>query len=108
MIPTAQEFLIKGKYKDRFGRLLMYAPEAQTALIEFAKLHVEEALKAASENAEVICDSSDIFQSIDKDSILNSYPLTVIILDSCEYYYKPGGNTALLTHKGNCKNHKTK
>lgn len=42
------------------------------------KLHLEAALKAIIENAEVICDSSDIFQSIDKDSIINAYPLSNI------------------------------
>jgi len=41
-------------------------------------MHVEAALKAASENTEVICDSSDIFQSIDEESILNAYPLNNI------------------------------
>lgn len=30
--------------------------------------------------------------------------LQVIEIDSCEYLYQGGGNAALLTHKGNCKN----
>lgn len=32
--------------------------------------------------------------------------LQVIIIDSCEYLYGPWGNATVLTHKGNCKNHK--
>lgn len=30
----------------------------------------------------------------------------VVIIDSCEYLYGPWGNATVLTHKGNCKNHK--
>jgi len=30
----------------------------------------------------------------------------VITIDSCEYIYGPWGNATVLTHKGNCKNHK--
>jgi hypothetical protein len=47
-------------------------------MIEFAKLHVEQALKEASENAKIIdvgIDYSIIKWVADKDSILNSYPL---------------------------------
>jgi len=51
--------------------------------IEFAKLHVQEALKVASENAALdywkgdceLCGSN----TIDKDSILTAYPLDKII-----------------------------
>lgn len=45
-------------------------------LIEFTKFHVEAALKEASETLE----NADISESIgiDKESILNSYPLTNI------------------------------
>lgn len=32
-------------------------------------------------------------------------PLTVVVIDSCEYLYGPWGNASVLTHKGNCKNH---
>ena len=48
-------------------------------MIEFAKLHVEAALKAASEEAQAIEGWNTGFSgsaaSVDKDSILNSYPL---------------------------------
>jgi hypothetical protein len=30
----------------------------------------------------------------------------VITIDSCEYIYGPWGNATVLTHKGNCTNHK--
>ena len=30
----------------------------------------------------------------------------VVVIDSCEYLYGPWGNATVLTHKGNCKNHK--
>lgn len=32
--------------------------------------------------------------------------LEVVVIDSCEYLYGPWGNATVLTHKGNCKNHK--
>ena len=41
-------------------------------LITFAKMHVEEALKEASEQVYV---SDTVFCGIDRDSILNAYPL---------------------------------
>jgi len=49
------------------------------AMAEFAKLHVEAALKAASENADTL--KGEVYASkgcIDKDSILNAYPLNNI------------------------------
>lgn len=30
----------------------------------------------------------------------------VVLIDGCEYLYGPWGNATVLTHKGNCKNHK--
>lgn len=85
-IPTAEEFLIKGKYKDSFGNLLMYSSEAQIAMIEFAKLHVKAALKTTSEKATVTpIDHEEISEGsfrpiwgVDDDSILTAYPLTNI------------------------------
>ena len=61
-IPTAEEF-----YKSIVGD----SPVGYTeeAMIEFAKLHVEMALKAASEDAEM---DDDYYQS------LQVYPLTNI------------------------------
>lgn len=48
--------------------------------IEFAKLHVEAALKEASENAETkYVKYTENDYTVDKESILNAYPLTKII-----------------------------
>jgi len=32
--------------------------------------------------------------------------LDILIIDNCEYLYGDWGNATVLTHKGNCKNHK--
>ena len=74
-IPTAEEFL-----EDNLSNPTKGWSEKKR-LIEFAKLHVEAALKAASENAETEeeCgnpyDPEDYYYVVDRDSILNSYPL---------------------------------
>lgn len=34
----------------------------------------------------------------------SAIPLTVVVVDSCEYLYGPWGNATIFTHKGNCKN----
>jgi hypothetical protein len=86
MIPTAEEFLLE--FEEGYPRLKceVSTPEdkasfyrsAQGAIvtidlmIEFAKLHVEAALKAASENVVLISTKTA------KQSILNAYPLTNI------------------------------
>ena len=55
--------------------------EEYSAMIEFAKLHVEAALKEASENAKAHIDhngewvSTNVKSRVNKDSIINSYPL---------------------------------
>ena len=73
-IPTATKFLDeKGKY------LLNGDVDITRTMIEFAKLHVEAALKAASENVETKwVEYTDHDYEIDKESILNSYPSTNI------------------------------
>ena len=70
-IPTAELFR---------GTKLMDSSKPYTEeeiMIEFAKLHVEAALKAASENGKAYF--SEVFEEytsdVDSDSILNSYPL---------------------------------
>jgi len=56
----------------------------KSAMIEFAKMHVEAALKAASEKSEAFVrtngewTSSKVTASVNKESILNSYPLEKI------------------------------
>lgn len=102
-IPSAEEFYIQemkefyNKLDSRFPEELvkMAAPIAAKRYIEFAKLHVEAALKAAARNAHVfgkwgkesVClkgvavrdeDGDFINVEIDKTSILTAYPETNI------------------------------
>lgn len=68
---TAEEFLqehpvISHYYDDEFDWEVVPTLQVQQAMIEFAKLHVEAALKQASE---VIGDYGE------RDLILNAYPL---------------------------------
>ena len=78
--PTAEEFL---KDKTQFGTYgNMYKREdVSKKMIEFARLHVEAALKEASEKAETDYelgnpyDANSRYEIVDKDSILNAYPL---------------------------------
>ena len=72
-IPTAEEFLILNKDKD--FRLSMSGLYVSEIMIEFAKLHVEAALKNASENALVYADEGGYSEFVDKNSILNAYQL---------------------------------
>ena len=65
-------------YGWKNGRV-MEPHDTVKAMIEFAKLHVEEALKAASENVKHETYEFDGKQpAIDKKTILNAYPLTNI------------------------------
>ena len=71
-IPTADEFLEKNIDYDLPQDCYN---DVERAMIEFAKLHVQAALKRASEKAhlkELSIHLSD--GSVDKDSILTSYP----------------------------------
>ena len=75
-IPTAEEFLDNFLNKDA----IPWSPEIDkvygcinTAMIEFAKLHVEAALKEAYENADLEYYGDEVCYN--KDSILNAYPL---------------------------------
>lgn len=91
-IPTAEEFALETMQ----GTDLQ---EIERALINFAKLHVEAALKAASEKAQMVGETqhdnnapdvhsdfvyvvnsngADYGYTVDKDSILEAYPLTNI------------------------------
>lgn len=80
MIPTAEEFYIENS-KFRNGDHVL---DTTILLKEFAKLHVKAALTEASKKAKTKKtyrgnDSSMLVKKvIDKDSILNSYPLTNI------------------------------
>lgn len=91
MKQTAEEFLIQKGIANPLGELWRldlsrdcYAQsekDIQKAMIEFAKLHVEAALKEASKKARccddaiVDLDHTIIDAYVEKDSILNSYSL---------------------------------
>lgn len=65
-IPTALEFL----NRDESG--VFNEVDITQAMIEFAKLHVEAALKAAAD------DYSEASSDIVQESIINAYPLDKI------------------------------
>jgi hypothetical protein len=53
------------------------------------------------------CTESNVVRQQTGYVIRDAYaPLEVIIVDSCEYLYGGWGHATVLTHKGNCKNHK--
>jgi hypothetical protein len=84
---TTEEFISsKGWGKPQY--IMVGGKDVQKALIEFAKLHVEAALKEASEKAKTKSRKKtykassgveyDYVISVDKNSILNAYPLNQI------------------------------
>ena len=81
-IPTVEEFF--KKYSDNtflsegYYEYLVEKDSFKEALIEFAKLHVQAALKEASKKAQVYADEGGYSEFVDEDSILNAYPLTNI------------------------------
>jgi hypothetical protein len=71
-IPTAEEFLCMKDVDDCDMILSTTIHNVRKAMIEFAKLHVEAALKAASENAEIrINDNYSESYSLVKSEIVN-------------------------------------
>lgn len=81
-IQSAVEFLEEENYDINSH---IDGEDAPRLLIEFAKLHVTQALKQASKQVttklkEDVQELSmnDEWTEIDKDSILNSYPLTLV------------------------------
>jgi len=75
--PTAEKFLLL--YPDEyypgevFGEFAYKANVVYEAMVEFAKLHVKAALEAAARKAQGYHGAGD--SNVDKDSILNAYPL---------------------------------
>jgi hypothetical protein len=71
---TAQEFLISQGDKD--FRLSMSGLNVSDMMIEFAKLHVTQALKEALESIPSLGSSTDIatYEEVEK-AVLSSYPL---------------------------------
>jgi len=82
-IPTAEEFIQNFLIKNHKGNV---GSNTEMLMIEFAKLHVEAALKAASEKAKIterkkVIDNTGGYvriPTIYKKHILNSYPLDKI------------------------------
>ena len=82
-IPTAEEFLNKYDYPSiRFCNVCMnFEKDLQKMLIEFAKLHVEACKKEINEKVILTDEVCEVLQNhwfeeyIDKNSILNAYPL---------------------------------
>lgn len=79
-IITAQEFL-KEYPTSGYDEGDYHKNEVESFMVEFAKLHVEAALEAASDNAQIITKSRGFaaLEVIDKASIQESYPLENII-----------------------------
>ena len=79
-----EEFLIEKEYPlyNESGGLGMYY--VKEAMIEFAKIHVQGALRLASVEAEVEhelsnpYDPNSGYEIVNKHSILNAYPLDLI------------------------------
>jgi hypothetical protein len=77
-IPTAEEVMQKHLDPHDCLRVSKCYEMTLDAMKEFAKIHVEAALKEASEKAKMIdvgIDYSIILWEVDKDSIINSYPV---------------------------------
>lgn len=92
-LPTIEELLEKIVTNEEWGYENYYDFAGQNQkvdtqlkltkqlAIEFAKLHVEAALKQASEEAKTTWVTTDFYDNtkiVSKSSILNSYPLTNI------------------------------
>lgn len=79
-IPTAKEFIISTELVVKFDNTqgCILEEELPSLFIEFAKLHVQAALKAADDNADVTVidvDMTGTIWGVDSDTILNAYPL---------------------------------
>jgi len=78
MKQTAVEWfaMITGAWKYASKEQLEQAKKMQKdQMIEFAKLHVEAALKSASEKAKIDKSVTFGWEKVDRPSILKSYPL---------------------------------
>ena len=71
-IPTAENFLYNSIDYTEYNRFL--EDKIIETMIEFAKLHVEAALKQASKKA-ICIEYMEGEYDVKTDSILNSYPL---------------------------------
>ncbi len=82
---TAEEFFIKLGFMPSHHKL---GHDTKTAMVEFAKLKVQEALETAADKVRVKtiipiengCRMfTDAYEDVDKDSILNAYDLNSIV-----------------------------
>jgi hypothetical protein len=79
-IPTAKEIILKhcNTKTNDYGTFFSSISDSQciNAMIEFTKLHVEQALKEALESIPCLGSSSDIasYEEV-RDAVLNSYPI---------------------------------
>lgn len=84
-IPTAEQFtrqtsILHDMWDNTRGQGEWNQKEINKILVEYAKFHVEAALKAASKKASLTDFAYEFLQegaydAIDKESILNAYPL---------------------------------
>lgn len=70
---TAEEFMIQ-----KFSSIPTELEDIEDLMIEFAKLHVQEALKAAHKNSNLYLNPDTNEFEVDTFSILNAYPLSNI------------------------------
>ena len=78
----AEEFLnqhltISHFYDDITDQMVVPSSQLEQAMVDFAKMHVVQALKEAS-NVLTVDNDGDYINHPTKDSILNAYPLTNI------------------------------
>lgn len=66
--------------KELFDKMIEVNDECTSTemMIEFAKLHVAQALLKASENAQTECDEGGETGFVNKETVLNAYPLNNI------------------------------
>jgi hypothetical protein len=76
MILTAEELMVYADFEHDGWQSTYTHKIVKKLMIEFAKLHVKEALKEASKEA-IIGNWADDYE-IDKNSILNAYSLDLI------------------------------
>jgi hypothetical protein len=82
-LPTAKELIETDYFSLHLDTDSICLGSIETAMIEFAKLHVEAALREANESAfitnhKATLDDDRVYKKIDENSILNAYPLTLI------------------------------
>ena len=75
MIPTAENFFEEWCNKKGYTSI-DEADDIHECMIEFAQLHVKQALQKASENAYFRIDGFVESSKENQNSILNAYPLT--------------------------------